>query len=101
MRLTVAGLAVAVTAMALTSRLSIYQLVNESGKVVLVSAFVPLAAGLFWKRASARGAHLAIGLGLASWIALELTAPEGAMPPALAALPASVLWMVACTLPGP
>ena len=40
MRLGALALAVAVTAMALTSRLSIYQLVNESGKVVLVAAFV-------------------------------------------------------------
>jgi SSS family transporter len=101
MRLTVVALALAVLAMALTSRLSIYQLVNESGKVVLVSAFVPLAAGLFWKRASARGAHLAIGGGLATWIALELASPEGVVPPALAGLLASALGMVAGTLLAP
>jgi len=47
MRLTVLGLAAAVLAMALTSKMSIYQLVNESGKVVLVSSFVPpVFAGL-------------------------------------------------------
>jgi Na+/proline symporter len=86
MRLTVAAIAVGVTAMALTSKLSIYQLVNESGKVVLVSAFVPLAAGLFWRRASARGAHLSIAAGLATWIALEWAAPDATMPPALAGL---------------
>jgi SSS family solute:Na+ symporter len=86
MRLTVAAIAIGVTAMALTSKLSIYQLVNESGKVVLVSAFVPLAAGLFWRRASARGAHLSIAAGLATWIALEWAAPDATMPPALAGL---------------
>jgi Na+/proline symporter len=95
MRLTVAGLAVAVLAMALTSKMSIYQLVNESGKVVLVSSFVPLAAGLFWKRASARGAHLSIAAGLVTWLSLEAVAPEATVPPALAGLIAGVLGMVA------
>jgi Na+/proline symporter len=83
MRLTVAALAVGITIMALTSKLSIYQLVNESGKVVLVSAFVPLAAGLFWKRATERGAHWSIAAGLVTWITLEWLWPEGTMPPAL------------------
>jgi SSS family solute:Na+ symporter len=93
MRFTVLVLAVAVLAMALTSKMSIYQLVNESGKVVLVSAFVPLAAGLFWQRATARGAHLAIGAGLASWIGAELLAPEALVPPVLAGLLASAAGM--------
>jgi SSS family solute:Na+ symporter len=95
MRFTVAGLAVAVTVMALTSKLSIYQLVNESGKVVLVSCFVPLAAGLFWRRASARGARWSIVAGLTAWIALEWLAPESAVPPPLAGFAASILGMAA------
>ena len=94
MRLTVAVLAIAVTAMALGSRMSIYQLVNESGKVVLVSAFVPLTAGIFWARATARGAHLAIIAGLGTWIALEAFAPEALVPPVLAGLVASAIGMV-------
>jgi len=98
MRLTVGALALAVTAMALTSRLSIYQLVNESGKVVLVSSFVPLAAGLFWPRANTRGAYGAIAAGLAVWIALEIAAPEGLFPPALAGLAASIAGMIAGSL---
>jgi SSS family solute:Na+ symporter len=101
MRLTVAGLAVAVTVMALTSRLSIYQLVNESGKVVLVSVFVPLAAGLFWKRASARGAHGSIAAGLVTWIALEWGAPDGTLPPALAGLLAGIAGMVVGSFAAP
>ena len=98
MRATVAVLGLAVTAMALTSHRSIYELVNESGKVVLVAAFVPLAAGLFWPRATARGAHAAIALGLAAWLALEALAPEGVIPPPLAGLAASVFGMVAGSL---
>jgi Na+/proline symporter len=98
MRLTVAALAVAVTVMALTSRLSIYQLVNESGKVVLVSSFVPLAAGLFWRRANVRGARWSIAAGLAVWILLEWLAPEGAIPAPLAGLAASAAGMAAGSL---
>jgi Na+/proline symporter len=98
MRLTVAALGVGTTVMALTSKLSIYQLVNESGKVVLVSAFVPLAAGLFWRRANARGAHLSIGAGLLTWIGLETTLPGAVVPPALAGLLAAILGMAAGSL---
>jgi Na+/proline symporter len=98
MRVTVLVLAIAVTAMALTSRMSIYELVNESGKVVLVSSFVPMAAGLFWKRATARGAHASIVAGLAAWIAMEWWAADAALPPALAGLAASAAAMAAGSL---
>jgi Na+/proline symporter len=98
LRLTVVVLGLAVLAMALASNHSIYELVNDSGKVVLVSAFVPLAAGLFWKRATARGAHASIVLGLGTWIALEIAAPGATMPPALAGLAASAFGMAAGSL---
>jgi Na+/proline symporter len=94
MRLTVAGLAIAVTVMALTSNLSIYQLVNESGKIVLVTSFVPLAAGLFHKGATARGAHWSAIAGLVAWLAMESLAPDGTLPPPLAGLVASFLGML-------
>ncbi|MEO5693823.1 MAG: sodium:solute symporter family protein [Usitatibacter sp.] len=98
LRLTVAALASAVLVMALTSKMSIYQLVNESGKVVLVSSFVPLAAGLFWKRASSRGAHLSVAFGLITWIVLEFAAEDATVPPAFAGLMASIVGMLAGSL---
>jgi solute:Na+ symporter, SSS family len=98
MRLTVAVLAVIVTVMALTSSMSIYQLVNESGKVVLVSSFVPLAAGLFWPRANTRGALASIAAGLIVWIALEIAMPDALLPPSLAGLIASFAAMIAGSL---
>jgi Na+/proline symporter len=99
-RATVLVLGIAVLAMALLSHASIYQLVNNSGKVVLVAAFVPLAAGLFWRRATARGAHASMALGLAAWIACEAFAPQAVVPPALAGLLASCAGMVAGSLVG-
>lgn len=98
MRASVALLAAGVTAMALTSKLSIYQLVNESGKIVLVSSFVPLAAGLFWPRASARGAHASIAAGLVAWILMEWLAPEATLPPALGGFLASIAGMIVGSL---
>jgi len=98
MRAAVLFLAVAVTVMALASTMSIYQLVNESGKVVLVSSFVPLVAGLFWKRATTLGAHLAIAAGLAVWIAMEALAPGTLVPAPLAGLIASAAAMAAGSL---
>ena len=98
MRLTVVALAIAVTVMALTSKLTIYQLVNESGKVVLVSVFVPLAAGLFWRAANARGAIASFAAGLAAWVGLEALAADALVPPAFAGLIASAAAMVAGSL---
>ncbi len=98
MRFTLAGLAMAVLAMALTSRLSIYQLVNESGKVVLVTSFVPLAAGIFWRRANARGALAAIACGLAAWLGAEALDPQGVFPPALVGFGASLAGMLGGSL---
>ena len=98
MRATVAALGVAVTLMALTSSLSIYQLVNESGKVVLVAAFVPLVAALFWPRATATGAHFSIAAGLAAWLLMEAFAGEGIVPPPLGGLVASAAGMAAGSL---
>jgi SSS family solute:Na+ symporter len=98
MRATVGGLGLAVLAMALASRLSIYELVNESGKVVLVSAFVPLTAGLFWARANTLGALGSSLAGLATWIVLEATLADAVVPPALAGLLASGAAMVAGSL---
>ncbi|HEX4781271.1 MAG TPA: sodium:solute symporter, partial [Usitatibacter sp.] len=84
-----------------TSKLSIYQLVNESGKVVLVSSFVPMTAAMFWRRANARAAHASIAAGLAIWILMEWLSPEGIVPPPLGGLAASFVAMVGVSyLPG-
>jgi SSS family solute:Na+ symporter len=101
MRVTVAVLAGVVAWMALASSRSIYELVDESSKVIIVSAFVPLAAGLFWRRANGAGALAAIAAGLGSWLALEAFAPQGLLPPALGGLAASMGGMAAGSLAFP
>ena len=94
MRLTVLALGAAVAGIALASHLSIYELVNDSGKVVLAGAFVPLAAGLFWKRANSAGSLAAVASGITVWLAAEQWAPGGAVPPVLAGLAASAAGML-------
>jgi Na+/proline symporter len=101
MRATVAVLAGVVAWMALASSRSIYELVDESSKVIIVSAFVPLVAGLFWRRANGAGALAAIAAGLGSWLALEAFAPQGLLPPALGGLAASMGGMAAGSLAFP
>ncbi len=62
-------------------------------KVTLVSCLVPLAAGIFWKRANNAGAMLSVVFGLGTWVTAEFVAPEATLPPQLAGLAASLFGM--------
>ncbi len=98
MRLVVAGFALAVIVFALNSEPNIYEMVGNAYKVTLVGAFVPLVAGLYWKRATAVGALLSIIFGMGTWLVLEATSPDGLMPPQLGGFLAAVAWMVVGSL---
>jgi len=98
MRAVVLVFTVAVTALALNSQSSIYQMVENAYKVTLVAAFIPLAFGVYWKRATRQGALMAMVLGLVSWISLEYAAPEGMWPPQLVGLLMSLGGMVVGSL---
>jgi SSS family transporter len=80
---------------ALASEATIYQMVQNTYKVTLVSCIVPLGFGVFWPRATARGAVLSIIVGLVSWVSLEIAAPDGVVPPQLAGFALSMVGMVA------
>lgn len=84
MRWVLVGFACLVLAIALRSNATIFKMVVSAYKVTLVAAFIPLFAGLYWKRATNQGALCAIAAGLTSWIWLELMGPEEAVwPPQL------------------
>ncbi|MFN3884301.1 MAG: sodium:solute symporter family protein [Rhodocyclaceae bacterium] len=83
---------------ALEKETGIHKMVENAYKVTLVLAFVPLVAGLYWRRASTQGAYWAIGLGLVTWIPLEILAPEGALPPQFAGFSMACLGMLAGSL---
>ena len=100
MRIVVVLFSGAVVAFALRSSASIYEMVGNAYKVTLVGAFVPLSAGLWWRRATTGGALLSIGAGISTWLLLEVTAPRGLWPPQLAGLLAAVLGMAAGSILG-
>jgi SSS family solute:Na+ symporter len=79
---------------ALNSRSTMYEMVQNAYKVTLVSCVVPLAAGVFWKRATTIGAVLSVVFGLVSWTIAELTAAEATVPPQLVGLAFSIVGMV-------
>lgn len=54
----------------------IYELVGESSALSLVALFVPLVAGLYWKKANALGAILSMTLGTTVWTFFEFYETE-------------------------
>lgn len=94
-RLCVLVFATIVLTLALNSSMSIFKMVENAYKVTLTGAFVPLAAGVFWKRANTGGALLSSGLGIATWLGFELLALNNItpMPPQLAGFFAACIGM--------
>ena len=95
MRIVLVCFAFVVLTIALSSDSSIYKLVVNTYKVTLVAAFVPLCAGLFWKRATSGGAVCAIAAGLACWMGFEVLGPASIWPPQLAGLLMATVGMIA------
>jgi Na+/proline symporter len=69
-------------------------MVENAYKVTLVSSFVPLAFGLFWKPATRQGGLAAILMGLASWLTCEVAFADAAVPPQMVGLMFSISGMV-------
>jgi len=62
--------------------------------VTLVGAFVPLAFGLYWPKATTQGAIFAIVLGLLTWLLLLLTPAGEVFPAQLAGVLGSLAGML-------
>jgi Na+/proline symporter len=93
-RIVVVCFALLVTAYSLLSNETIHGMVESAYKVTLVAAFVPLAAGIYWKRATRQGALAASIAGLVTWIGMEIAAADAVVPPQFAGLLASVTGMI-------
>jgi Na+/proline symporter len=100
-RVTVFIFTVIVTFYAIVTDARIHTMVENAYRITLAGAFVPLVAGLFWKRASNLGALLAISFGLGVWIVLEITGVEEPVEPQLLGLVASAIGMVLGSLLSP
>jgi len=80
---------------ALNSKSTMYEMVQNAYKVTLVSCIVPLAFGIFWKRANVPGAVLSVVFGLLSWTIAEWATTEDTVLPAqLVGLAFSIVGMV-------
>ncbi|MEZ4995868.1 MAG: sodium:solute symporter family protein [Saprospiraceae bacterium] len=91
MRLAVVGVALCSAFMA-TLKTNIYELVAQSSTLSLVSLFIPLTMGLYWRKASDLGAILSIAFGMIAWIIAELTG--GIVPPIIVGGLASLAGML-------
>lgn len=76
MRFVTLGFTIVVTLYAINSEMSIFSMVENAYQVTLVSAFIPLAFGVYWKRATNQGALCAIFAGLTVWIGSILFAGD-------------------------
>jgi SSS family transporter len=94
MRFSIVVFAGVVLMFALNSKSSIFQMVESAYKITLVAAFVPLAFGLYWKRATTQGAYFAIGAGLLSWILCEVLVQSEIWPAQLVGLLAAIAGML-------
>ena len=80
---------------AINSKKTMYDMVQNAYTVTLVSAFVPLAAGIFWKRANNIGAILSALFGFSAWIVADwLSSDATVVPSPLVGLAFSIVGMV-------
>ena len=95
MRITVLVFSVLVLAYAIAMQgTSIYEMVSGAYQVTLVGVFVPLAFGLYWKKATTQGALFAIVMGLLTWLLFMLTPAGEVFPAQLAGVLASLSGML-------
>jgi SSS family transporter len=98
LRAILVGFTVAALIFALMSKKTMYDMIQNAYTVTLVAAFVPLAAGIFWKRATNTGAIASALGGLAAWSAVEALATDPTLPSPLVGLVFSAIGMVAGSL---
>lgn len=72
---------------------NIYELVGEASSIGLVSLFIPLTAGLFWKRANRCGAMVSIISGITIWLTASILTT--AVEPVIYGVAAALAGMVA------
>jgi len=98
LRLVLVSFTLAATLFALNSRSTMYEMVQNAYKVTLVGAFIPLAAGIYWRRANTAGAITSSLLGLGSWGAMEIWGSESMWPTQLVGLAFAIVGMLVGSL---
>jgi Na+/proline symporter len=99
MRLVTLIFTILVTIYAMYSKASIFKMVENAYQVTLVSAFIPLLCGVYWRRATNQGALVSIFLGASVWLSVLIAGPDDPFVPAqLAGLIASAIGMAVGSL---
>jgi len=97
LRFSVLGVAILAVWMALQDS-NIYELVAGASILMLVSLFIPLTAGLYWKKSSKIGAMLSMIIGMLTYLIMDNFEPEisshiyGLLASALAMMVGSLLF---------
>jgi len=94
LRVVLVAFTLAALLFALNSKSTMYEMVQNAYKVTLVSCIVPLAAGIYWRRANVTGAILSVIFGMGAWLVAEAVAGDATVPPALVGLLFSIFGMV-------
>jgi Na+/proline symporter len=90
---------VLVTLYAMFSKATIFKMVENAYQITLVSAFIPLLCGLYWRRATNQGALASIFCGISVWLGVHLAGGDDPFVPAqLAGLIASAVGMIVGSL---
>ncbi len=76
----------------------IYEMVSSAYQVTLCGAFVPLVAGLYWKRANRHGALASIVMGITTWLVMLATPLGQQFPAQLAGVIMAALGMIVGSL---
>ena len=92
MRIVTVIFTILVTLYAINSDASIFVMVENAYQVTLVGAFIPLACGVYWRRATTQGALTSIFCGISLWLSLTFTAAM--TPEQIGQLPSSIDWFV-------
>ena len=94
LRVMLVGFTASALVFALLSKKTMYDMVQNAYTVTLVSAFVPLAAGIFWKRANNTGAIVSALVGLVAWLIADNVTTDPTVPSPLVGLIFSIAGMV-------
>ncbi len=95
------------TLISINSESTMYEMVESGYSVTLVVAFIPLACGVYWRRATTQGAVFSILLGVPAWIGFCFLNDEKSpelwrhIPPQLVGLAGSAIGMVLGSLMPP
>ncbi len=100
-RYTIFGFTTLVVFNAVLSDGDIHTMVVNAYRITLAGVFVPLTAGLFWRRASNLGATLSMIGGLGSWLLLEVLWPDIPFEPQFVGLLFSLAGMIVGSLLSP